>query len=103
MNLFDFLLVVLAVFRLARIPSIDTVGEQARGIIGRMASGQDEYSWQWYLAELVNCQMCLGVWFSFLLVLLLFRKKSLREKFVIALAVAGGQNIIALLLSAGHE
>ncbi len=85
----DLLIMALAVYRLALIPSKDTISNGFRDAIGRKAAGSR--AWK-FLADLVGCPLCLGVWFSGLILLLWIIPYG---KLVVYLfAIAGAQYFI---------
>lgn len=87
MNLFEFVLLVLAVYRLARLISKDLIFEWFRLWLGRKAAGRS-YVWL-TIAELFHCPYCLGVWFSGAAALLYAH--TFLEWLLYTLAIAGGQ------------
>lgn len=97
MNGLSFLFAILATWRIARIVTKDTVSDQARKIVGKQAAGKKQYSPEWYLAELINCQFCVGVWASILVAFLVSdHKKGVKSYLLNFMAIAGGQNLLAL-------
>jgi len=95
------ILAILATFRLARILSKDTISDQLRAIPGRWAAGKDKYTWQWYLAEWINCPFCTGVWIAAGIAFLAAGKTD-RKSYVLNLfAIAGGQTLLTMLTERG--
>lgn len=90
MNLFVFVLLVLATYRLARLISKDIISESFRRWLGRKAAGRS-FTWL-MLAELFHCPYCLGIWIAGLGALLYAR--SLVEWVLYTLAIAGGQSVL---------
>lgn len=84
----DFLLEVLAVYRLSQLISVDDgpfdVFKRLRLLCGQIAY---KYKKIKTLADLVNCPYCVGVWFALCVVI------ALRQRywFLRWLAIAGGQ------------
>ena len=104
MTWLNLILAILAAFRVGRIVAKDTVSQQVRGLVGKMAAGKNQYSPQWYLAELVNCQFCVGVWASAFMAILIHKKDDgLKNYLVNFLAVAGGGCALAMYLERGDH
>lgn len=89
-RVFLFILLAFVVYRLALLISKDTLTEPLRKPFGQRAAGQPRYSRAWYLAELINCPYCTGVWFAFALTFALL-PASLGEFLLYWLALAGLQ------------
>lgn len=88
------ILAILATYRLARLLSRDTILEGLRRSIYRKAS--NPASGWYFIAELVKCPHCLGVWIAFftVIILSLYFHWMLLEGVLIWLAVAGGQSFL---------
>lgn len=95
---FVFLLFVLVVYRLTMLVSQDILTAGVRNQLGKRAAGKPPYSLPWYLAELVNCPYCTGVWIALAAALII--STQWQEWIVIWLALAGGQ---AFLHSLGRR
>lgn len=95
-----FLLVVLAVYRLALLVAQDLLLDSFRKKIGRWAGGHLPRTFPWYVSELVNCPYCTGVWFALAGAFYLARAWHLDflTSLVLWLALAGAQ---AFLFSLG--
>lgn len=57
-------LAVLVVYRLALLVAQDVLTDGLRKRVGRWASSKPHRSFAWYVAELLNCAYCTGVWFA---------------------------------------
>lgn len=88
-------LLTLAVYRLAELLSVDTIFEPLRRFLGRFALKQRSFGW--YLSEWIHCPYCTGVWFAFIAAFAL-QPVSIWMFLVYWLSIAGGQ---ALLESIG--
>ena len=97
-----FVLAVLVVYRLALLVSQDILTDGLRKRVGRWAAGQPHRSAAWYVAELLNCAYCTGVWFALAVALYLAFQWRLGVLSTIALwlALAGAQ---AFLFSLGRR
>ena len=95
---FTFLLFVLAIYRLAMLVSQDILTAGIRNQLGKRVAGKPPYSLSWYLAELINCPYCTGVWIALVCAFLI--TNEWQEWIVIWLALAGGQ---AFLHSLGRR
>lgn len=100
MDALTLIMLILAAYRLARIVSRDTISEQTRAAIGGWAAGP-AHSWRWYVAELVNCPLCIGVWISAALAISV--GGSVYEIFIRTFAIAGGQTLLALYFDGGDD
>lgn len=93
-----FLLQVFAVYRIARLVSIDNGPFDCflalRKLVGRMAA---RWAFTRTLADLVNCQYCVGVWVALILALI-FRNDY--PVWLNWLALAGAQAALADLVEA---
>jgi hypothetical protein len=99
----DILLVILAPFaayRIALAISRDVITERARSWVGRKAANTLMYSFWWYAAELVFCQICTGFWASGIIIIILYNlmPMTLLEAFLLWLVVAGEQALIAKIM-----
>lgn len=81
---------ILACYRMARLVSMDTITEPVRRWVGRQASSQNK-GWM-FLAELLLCPYCVGLWVGFLLSTLI--ASSFTEWLLLSLAIAGGQSFL---------
>lgn len=88
-------LAVLGSFRLARIITSDSISDSLRARVGRWAAGRSDY--RWWVAELVTCPFCVGVWFSAFMVLLL-KPPTVKQFILLWLGVSGGQYILQVLV-----
>ena len=97
---FIFLLMVLAVYRLALLVAQDVITSGIRRRIGKWAAGSHPHSFPWYVAELVNCAYCTGVWFALAGAVWLGAhwQVSSPDMFLLWLSLAGAQ---AFLFSLG--
>lgn len=97
-----FVLAVLVVYRLALLVSQDVLTDGLRKRVGRWAAGKPHRSFAWYVAELLNCAYCTGVWFALAVALYLAFQWHLGLMSTIALwlALAGAQ---AFLFSLGRR
>ena len=94
------LLAVLAVYRLARLVSVDDGPLAAikwlRRRMGQIAAAQTLGTAQaamfLSLVELINCPYCLGVWFAALLFPMLWVPTLCGDFALVALGLAGGQD-----------
>ncbi len=93
----EFLLAIFANYRLARLVATDDITYPVRLAVGRRASGKPANHPWYFLAELVCCPYCLGVWFGAFFALL-SRPKSFRAFLLSWLAIAGGQAALQELL-----
>jgi len=94
----DLVMLALADYRLSLIVSKDKISEGLRAQIGRKASGSRQ--WQ-FVAELVNCPYCVGVWGA--LFLTMASKVRPGKALINVLAVAGLQDILHSLLWGDDE
>lgn len=87
-------LLTLAVFRLTDLISIDTITEPLRNAIGRKSTSSK--AWR-FLAELVHCQYCAGVWVALLgtVASTFVVRLSVIDFLMLWLSVAGGQALLA--------
>jgi hypothetical protein len=83
-------LLILACYRLARLISQDLITEFIRNWFGRQAA-TGRPAWQ-FLAELVHCPYCTGVWMA--AVLALSVSHTFLEWCLYTLAIAGGQSFL---------
>lgn len=90
---FIFLLMVLAVYRLALLVAQDVITSGLRRRVGMWAAGSPSHSFPWYVAELVNCAYCTGVWFALAgaLWLAVSWHISLQDTVFLWLSLAGAQ------------
>lgn len=97
-----FVLAVLVVYRLALLIAQDVIFDGIRKRVGRWASSKPHRSLAWYVAELLNCAYCTGVWFALAVALYLAGHWHLDGVTFLALwlALAGAQ---AFLFSLGRR
>ncbi len=88
----------LAVYRLADLIAIDRISAPLRDAIGRKVN--DGKFW-YFLAELINCPFCLGIYISALLALI--PAHGIIQYLVIWFAIAGGQAFILELVGRHRE
>jgi hypothetical protein len=88
----EFILAIFANYRLSRLVSQDEIFKPIRAAIGKAASGKGENHPAYWLAELVYCPYCLGVWFAVILAWLTRKGKFHPSAFILrTFAIAGGQ------------
>jgi hypothetical protein len=80
---FDFVILILAVFRLVRLFVYDSVTEHIRGYLGKFENGPGRE-----LSMLVNCPWCTGVWAGLFAGFIYFLS-PLAWFFLLVLALAG--------------
>ena len=88
------LLAILAAYRLSRLIAYDDIFKGMRQWVGRKAAGSFS-RWRW-VADLVHCPHCSGVWFAaFLAVMFLFIYPETGWKVILVwLGIAGGQELL---------
>lgn len=92
MKLTRLLLGVFAVLRLGRLIAWDNLTSPLRVAIGRKAAGDTSF---WYfLAELVNCKHCVGVWAAGLVSIFVAKPSPLGDAVLIWLGLAGAQSYL---------
>jgi hypothetical protein len=94
-DIFWFICVTLAVFRLGNLLSKDTITAGLRIFVGRLASGSPIWK---YIAEWINCPYCNGVWFAIIGAVVL-KPKTIIEFFIYWLSIAGGQYLLQSMIS----
>ena len=87
MNIFLFVLVVLATYRLAELVSIDDISKPVRLAIGKKAG--ESIVWK-KLADLINCPYCTGIWIA-IMGAIIMKPTSVTFFIIYWLAIAGGQ------------
>jgi len=97
------IIIVLSIFanyRLSRLISIDEITKPVRSLIGRKVTA-DKHNFWWWLAELINCPHCVGVWIA--AVLAWFIAYSITEFVLLWLAIAGAQSFLQSLVGGSDE
>lgn len=97
-----FVLASLAAYRLAELVAIDVIAQPLRSVFGRFAAGKRQGGLAWYLAYLVNCPYCLGIWFAAVLALLL-QPNSILQYLLYWFGVAGAQTMLQSLVGRNKE
>lgn len=100
-DLFRFILAVLATFRIARLLPLDDgpfyVFERIRIFTDKMRKKEQDQLGFWHnLDDAVLCPYCQGLYFAFLCILVIFpiTKSKKRDKFLLIFALAGAQTIL---------
>lgn len=89
---------ILADYRLSVLLSKDQIAEPLRAAIGRKASGSAFWK---FVADLISCPFCLGVWFALAIVI---AARSKLGRFLIGVfAVAGGQDFLQSIVMSRDE
>lgn len=91
-SIFDFIIMILATFRLVRLLTYDSVTDYIR----RYLAGYDD-GFRKTLSDLVNCPWCTGVWMSLLVVFLFYALPGFRT-FLLIMALAGAGTFIQILV-----
>lgn len=92
-----FLLITLAVYRLAQLIALDDISKPIRTFAGKRAGNSKIWK---FIANLLHCPYCMGIWFAFAGAWIL-QPDSLLSFIVIWLSLAGGQAFLESLSS--HE
>lgn len=87
----DFLLIVLATFRLIRLVSYDIITAFIRDYLGKFEKG----TFLGTLGALVNCPWCSGLWFAFFVTFFYFAH-PLSWFLIVILAIAGVASLFQL-------
>lgn len=110
MDFMDFLLLILASFRITRLFVFDRITEFIRAIVLEEAvekneNGEDEIYYvpkpgkvRGFFGELISCYWCTGVWSAIFLTILYFVIPMIVTPFVLVFAIAGAASIIEALL-----
>jgi hypothetical protein len=101
---FVFVVAVLASYRIIRLWLYDTIAAPLhRWVIARLIVDTSN-KFRWWLAELLNCQWCLGIWVGFAVAAIWFTAAdnwngagSAVGWLAVALAIAAGQSFLHLL------
>ncbi len=88
-NCLSFGLAIFATYRIALVISRDQISANIRLRIGRKASGSAFWK---FVADLITCPFCLGVWIAGLMVVLLIIPYGFW--FVLLFGIAGVQHLI---------
>ncbi|MFT8321078.1 MAG: DUF1360 domain-containing protein [Bacillus sp. (in: firmicutes)] len=106
----DFILLILASFRITRLMVYDRITEFIRNIVleeitEKNEAGEDEIFYvpkegkvRGFLGELISCYWCTGVWSAIFLTLLYFLFPAICTPFVLVFAIAGAAALIETLL-----
>ncbi|MGP7817244.1 DUF1360 domain-containing protein [Niallia sp. 01092] len=109
-HVMDFILLILASFRITRLMVYDTITEFIRNIVleeitEKNEAGQDEIYYvpksgkvRSFFGELISCYWCTGVWSAIFLTLLYFLFPVVYTPFVLVFAIAGAAALIEALL-----
>lgn len=93
-NLFLIVLAIFATYRLAELVAIDVLFQPFRNYLGKHVTIGKHNAW-WWVAELINCPYCLGIWFALPLAFLC----ATEWQYVLLswFAIAGGQTFLESL------
>lgn len=95
---FRIILAGFAVYRLAELFSLDDgpfhVFHTLRFWLGKKAAGQSQINIWYTLAQLFACPFCLGIWFSVLILPLIFVPSTVGDVTLAFLGIAGFQTML---------
>ncbi|GKU81820.1 DUF1360 domain-containing protein [Niallia sp. NCCP-28] len=109
-SLMDFLLLVLASFRITRLLVYDRITEFIRSLVleevtEKNEMGEDTVYYvprsgrvRGFFGELISCYWCTGVWSAIFLILLYYLFPSIYAPFVLVFAIAGAAAFIEVIL-----
>lgn len=89
---YDFLILIMATFRLVRLLTYDSVTDYIRKYLDQYSSG-----WRRNLRDLIHCPWCTGVWMS-LFVAFLYFDVPISWIFLLVMALAGAGTFIQILI-----
>ncbi|WP_445486714.1 DUF1360 domain-containing protein [Niallia sp. 03133] len=106
----DFILLILASFRITRLMVYDRITEFIRNmvveeIMEKNETGEDEIYYvpkagkvRGFFGELISCYWCTGVWSAIFLTFLYFFLPAIGTPFILVFAIAGAASLIEALL-----